>query len=384
VFTGLEPAIGKVFGGIATSLGRRAFARRRQVKAVRSARPVPAGSAVERAFLSKLPADLTAALGQYLESAEFEQVAFHYVLAEYAPKRDEALSAARDELRLGLKRAGFADDPLATATHVVDREVRQHSLDLDTAARDVVTASTLAVRGYVAAASVRNGELLERLANVAEVERFATDLRDQVRAAHAKIRPANASRGDAVPYRRLYVEPQVIPRDPLAEPLPISVAELLVGSLRAVVLGDPGAGKSTLAGKVAYDLATDAIPELTGRVPLLVVLREFTEAFQEGGRPLVEYLASVCRDPYNVEPPPDALEYLLLNGRAVVMLDGLDELTDTALRGRVVQLVEAFVQRYPLVRVLATSREIGYAEAALDRYLFPTATLEPFDDERVE
>jgi hypothetical protein len=147
----LETAIGKVLGGVATSLGGHLYTRRRQVKAVRSARPVPAGGAVERTFLSELPAELAAALQEYLESAKFEQAAFHYVLAEYGPKHEEALVAAREELRLGLRRLGFAESALVTATDLVEREVRRYSLYTDPTARDLVAASTLAVRGHVTA-----------------------------------------------------------------------------------------------------------------------------------------------------------------------------------------------------------------------------------------
>src|SRR5207249_8752886 len=123
-----------------------------------------------------------------------------------------------------------------------------------------------------------------------------------------------------------------------------------------VILGDPGAGKSTLAEKLAYDLAAD--PDGTV-VPLLVVLRHFSAALQAGERTMAEHLVAVGKDPYNVGLTADTLEYLLMNGQAVVILDGLDELTDIGLRRRVTDLIKGFVLLHPLVPVVATSRRVG-------------------------
>ncbi len=50
---------------------------------------------------------------------------------------------------------------------------------------------------------------------------------------------------------------------------------------------------------------------------------------------MLDWLESVCDAPYGVAAPQGALEYLLLNGRALVIFDGLDELLDTSLRREV-------------------------------------------------
>ena len=60
-------------------------------------------------------------------------------------------------------------------------------------------------------------------------------------------------------------------------------------------------------------------------MPFLVVLRELTEELRRPGRTLAELLRLAARDPYHVELSVDEVEYLLCNGRAVVLLDGLDE-----------------------------------------------------------
>jgi predicted NACHT family NTPase len=114
------------------------------------------------------------------------------------------------------------------------------------------------------------------------------------------------------------------------------------------------------------------------------VLRDLTGSFREGGKGLAHYLAQVCQDPYNLEPPPHAIEYLLRNGRAIVLLDGLDELVEPALRRKVVQLADGFVNLYPLVPVLVTARRVGYHDAALDRGSFTVGRVAELNDDQVE
>jgi hypothetical protein len=103
-----------------------------------------------------------------------------------------------------------------------------------------------------------------------------------------------------------------------------------------VILGDPGCGKSTLSAHLAHAIAVDESP----RVPFLVIVRGLSQALARGDRSMREHLASVARISYNVDLSVNATDYLLLNGRAVVILDALDELVDIALRDRVVRLIK--------------------------------------------
>jgi len=150
-----------------------------------------------------------------------------------------------------------------------------------------------------------------------------------------------------------------------------------------VVLGDPGGGKSTLSEKLIYDTASNS--DERRPVPFLVVLRDYAKFFKDA-RPktkLLDYLQQSCDSPYNVDCPREAIEYLLLNGRALVVFDGLDELLDTSLRRSVVQVVEAFSHMYPTCPILVTSRRVGYAEAPLDSDLFRVVQLGDFTEDNV-
>lgn len=298
-------------------------------------------------------------LQSYLNSPDFAAVAVQY---RVRPTLNEG---AEDQVRQGLRLAGLPEEMLGRTAGVVRqvlilacREVTPlfHRPDGRVDHHDVATAAAM------------NSHVLMGLTSLAGFHAFAARLRGQVIAMHNSIRLPHIGVSRAVRYDQLYVQPGIE-----------SSARIRLGAPgdRTVILGDPGAGKSTFAAKFAHDVASD------GRVPFLLVLREFTDTFGQGGHDLLHYLEMLCQAPYNVKPPADAVDYLLRTGRAVVVLDGLDEIVQTELRRRVVALVEGFAHLYPLVPILVTARRIGYEEAPLDDQQFATAHILPFSDKQV-
>jgi hypothetical protein len=309
------------------------------------------------------------------------------VLVVYFGGKPDSLTELRDELRRGLALRIGSDGPVFEATELLYNFLLsavtqvQATLQVKGKARD--SAELISTMAQLTAASIRSSALMSAMANLDEVDRFVAEMRAQVRNAYGTMRLPHAGLSRTVPYSKIYVEPGIRPRgDQGGEPITVDTA---VGqSLRSVVLGDPGAGKSTLAAKLAYDLASDRHGILKGKVPFLVVLRNHMQDLKRPGPvTLIDYIMAACGEPHHLFPTHEMIEHLILTNNAVLILDGVDELGDTATRRRLGRLVEGFASLYPLCPILVTSRVVGYDEAELDENRFAAYLVEEFTDDQV-
>lgn len=370
--SGVEAAAGRTAANVAGKLVGK-LNRERQYRLIRDFARAAVPSKVADDFLAALDGRQVQAVNRYLASPDFEEIGLQFALWRLLRDKDgqNIVPTLREEIRLGLRHAtDLPPELLITGADVVFDALRVAVVEvvgqLHPGEVDQATATST---GHLTATAVGNTRLLARVGSLAGFHAFAERLRAQVVVAHAEIRLPHLGVSRSVPYGLLYVEPSLS-----------DLEDLTLPGRRSVVLGDPGAGKSTLAAKLAWEIASG--PD--GRVPFLLVLRNFTSSIREGGRKLVSYLESLCGDPYNLTPPQDAVEYLLRNGRAVVLLDGVDELVDPDVRQRFARLVESFADLYPLVPVVVTARKIGYETAALNPQAFRTGLIEEFDTARVE
>ncbi|MFG1970762.1 NACHT domain-containing protein [Nonomuraea fuscirosea] len=148
---------------------------------------------------------------------------------------------------------------------------------------------------------------------------------------------------------------------------------------RTVLLGDPGGGKTTTSNYLIHHLASIAHHP----TPFLVTLRDLARD-AHSIPPVVDYISRRTASFYQAHLTPEQIECLLSTGSALVIFDGLDELIDTSKRSDMASIIEMFAERYPLARILVTSRVVGYDEARLDIRRFSIWRLAGFDDARVE
>ena len=107
--------------------------------------------------------------------------------------------------------------------------------------------------------------------------------RTQVGNRYQFITPPNFDKVKRIPINELYVAPNLIaiPKTENGEPYKISFDEFRSRLFRCVILGDPGAGKSTFSYKMAYDLASCYEDRLFGGkqvTPIHVTIRDYGAA----------------------------------------------------------------------------------------------------------
>ncbi|OKH17435.1 NACHT domain-containing protein [[Limnothrix rosea] IAM M-220] len=152
------------------------------------------------------------------------------------------------------------------------------------------------------------------------------------------------------------------------------VLEVVADSHRAVILGDPGSGKSSL---LQY-LALEWVDGNTERLPLLIELREFAI------NPSVNFLEFLHRGQgVDWQFDQQQLHQHLLESSTLVMFDGLDEVFDRPTQSTVIDDIIRFSQQYPKAQVIVTSRIIGYNPDRLQNSSFRHFTIQSLDTDEI-
>ena len=157
----------------------------------------------------------------------------------------------------------------------------------------------------------------------------------------------------------------------------VPVGDRLAKARRLVVLGDPGAGKSTLVRWIAtaYLLRLKREPEWKDLpdvatlpdgdwLPILIRCRDLDPAAVAGS--LDDVLRYTFRKSEMLEADADVLRLTLRDGlahnRALLLIDGLDEISEPSARARFCRQVEQIHVAFPDAPIIVTSRIVGYRE----------------------
>jgi predicted NACHT family NTPase len=168
--------------------------------------------------------------------------------------------------------------------------------------------------------------------------------------------------------RDLFIPLRLVPEK--AGAAPEDLARVLAAGGSAVVLGDPGMGKSTLLAYLALLLA-DRATSLDGfspppeAIPLFISLRDFVRVQKtQPDLSVLTYLEMRARQSLSLPQAHWAFfEATLRMGEAVVLLDGLDEVGSEAARHHLATAIRTFRSQFPACPFWITSRIYGYTSS---------------------
>ncbi|MFE7616196.1 NACHT domain-containing protein [Streptomyces sp. NPDC057496] len=159
----------------------------------------------------------------------------------------------------------------------------------------------------------------------------------------------------------------------------VSVEQALSGTDRLLLRGPAGSGKSTLVQWLAVNAARrtfgTGLADWNRCVPFVLRLRAFTS---HGALPTPEEFLRAAGVPLHGAAPAGWADRLLTEGRALVLVDGVDEVP-TRLRNRTERWLKDLITAYPRARYVVTTRPSAVPESWLSGSGFEAHSLLPMN-----
>ncbi|WP_019545627.1 NACHT domain-containing protein [Streptomyces sulphureus] len=163
----------------------------------------------------------------------------------------------------------------------------------------------------------------------------------------------------------------------------LRVEQALDGTDRMLLRGPAGSGKSTLVQWAAVNAARRSfegdLRDWNRCVPFVLRLRSFVTT---GRLPDADDFLRATGVPFHGAEPRGWVDRLLDGGRALVLVDGVDEVPER-LRARTESWLKRLVTAYPEARYLVTSRSSAIPERWLEAQQFVPHTLLPMQREEI-
>jgi predicted NACHT family NTPase len=138
----------------------------------------------------------------------------------------------------------------------------------------------------------------------------------------------------------------------------ISLGNALRGGANLILMGHPGSGKTvTLAYLICQIVRRDdKIPELAGMLPIYIHVANLIQDDQSSKSPLDLIRTAVHSyvDSWSANRLESVLAQALQTGRALVLVDGLDEVSPS-IHQEVVSFLNELTQSYPKARLVVSS-----------------------------
>lgn len=177
------------------------------------------------------------------------------------------------------------------------------------------------------------------------------------------------------------------------------VAEAVQQHQHLVLCGAPGSGKSTFLSYLAWVLARQGLDQLDAStflhgwndngqrrlLPVMIALRTLAGTIKQNGASAAAISAALhykMQTDYDVHQSDELLEYALAKGKAILLLDGLDEVpleaTETSAdRTTTIKAVRDFAELHNHVRIVITCRTRAWTTELATLMNWHVATIAP-------
>ncbi len=149
----------------------------------------------------------------------------------------------------------------------------------------------------------------------------------------------------------------------------LSLEDIIKKNNRIIILGDPGAGKSTMMQYLTLQTAYNAAkvknkqtPFLGQQIPILIRLNKFYDIKDwPADKDLLSAIKTEIEINSGASIPEGFLEKKLKAGKCIILLDAFDELASEKARRLLAEKTKNLVARYPENQFIVTSRITGYS-----------------------
>ena len=147
-----------------------------------------------------------------------------------------------------------------------------------------------------------------------------------------------------------------------------SLSNVLQSSKNIIILGDPGAGKSTMMKYIALHTAylftsqkSKQVLNVQKRIPILILLNKFHDVTKwSTEKTLLSAIKTELEHNFEHTIPERLIEKKLTDGKILLLLDAFDELASVDARQLLAERVKNFTASYPKNQFIVTSRITGY------------------------